>query len=77
MIGDQRHTEALGREWIRPPALVGERCSGVEAEAKALIRGAAASENADMSSDKRGEIPLRRKPKVSWGRFVLPGLVGT
>ena len=36
MIGDQRHTEALGREGIRSFALVGERCSGVEAEAKAL-----------------------------------------
>ena len=39
--------------------------------------GVLTSENADMSSDKRGKIPLRRKPKVSWGRFVLPGLVGT
>jgi hypothetical protein len=35
------------------------------------------SEDADMSSDKTGEIPVRRKPKVSWGRFVLPGLVGS
>jgi hypothetical protein len=39
--------------------------------------GVLTSENADMSSDKTGEIPVRRKPKVSWGRFVLPGLVGT
>ena len=39
--------------------------------------GAQRSEDADMSSDKTGEIPVRRKPKVSWGRFVLPGLVGT
>ena len=39
--------------------------------------GASISENADMSSDKPDENSGRRKPKVSWGRFVLPGLVGS
>ena len=39
--------------------------------------GALASENADTSSDKPGENPGRRKPKVSWARFVLPGLAGS
>ena len=39
--------------------------------------GDTGSENADMSSDKPGKIPGRRKPKVSRARFVLPGLVGT
>ena len=39
--------------------------------------GVLRSENADMSNDKRGEIPLRRKPEVSWAMFVIPGLVGT
>ena len=29
-----------------------------------------------MSSDKTDENSVRRKPKVSWGRFVRPGLVG-
>jgi hypothetical protein len=29
-----------------------------------------------MSSEKLGENPSHRKPKVSWGRFVRPGLVG-
>ncbi len=29
-----------------------------------------------MSSEKIGEKPIRRKPKVSWGRQFLPGLVG-
>ncbi len=29
-----------------------------------------------MSSEKKGENPFRRKPKVSWGRLVRPGLVG-
>lgn len=39
--------------------------------------GALLSENADTSSDKAGENPARRKPKVSWARFVLPGLAGS
>ena len=34
------------------------------------------SDDADMSNDKPGENPGRRNPKGSWGRFVLPGLVG-
>ena len=29
-----------------------------------------------MSSDKAGEKPARRKPKVSWARVIRPGLVG-
>ena len=40
-------------------------------------RGVYGSEDADMSSDKTGEIPVRRKPKVSWARLVPPGLVGS
>ena len=39
--------------------------------------GVLRSENADMSNDKGGEIPPRRKPEVSWATFVAPGLVGT
>ena len=35
------------------------------------------SENADTSSDKPSKNLGRRKPKVSWARFVLPGLVGS
>ena len=31
---------------------------------------------ADTSSDKAGVNPARRKPKVSWGRLIRPGLVG-
>ena len=34
------------------------------------------SENAGVSNEKTGENPVRRKPKVSRGRFVLPGEVG-
>ncbi len=33
------------------------------------------SENADTSSDKTSEKLVRRKPKVSWGRLIRPGLV--
>ena len=39
--------------------------------------GASISENADMSSDKPDENSGRRKPKVSWARFVPPGLAGS
>ena len=39
--------------------------------------GGLGSENADMSNDKGGEIPPRRKPEDSWATFVVPGLVGT
>ena len=39
--------------------------------------GALISENADTSSDKPGKNPGRRKPKVTWARFVLPGLAGS
>jgi hypothetical protein len=39
--------------------------------------GAETSEYADISNDKTGEKPVRRKPKVSWARLILPGLVGT
>ena len=40
-------------------------------------RGPYRSDYADMSNEKQGENPCRRNSKVSWGRFVLPGLVGT
>ena len=45
--------------------------------AMATDRGVAGRENADMSNDKTGEIPVRRKPKVSRATFFVPGLVGT
>ena len=34
-------------------------------------------EYADMSNDKTGEIPVRRKPEVFWAMLVIPELVGT
>ncbi len=35
------------------------------------------SENVGMSNEKTSENLVRRKSKVSWGRLVRPGLVGT
>ena len=35
------------------------------------------SENAGMSNEKTGEIPVRRKPKGSWVKAIFPGLVGS
>ena len=43
----------------------------------AIEGGLLRSEYVDMSNDKPGEIPGRRKPKVSWAMLVIPGLVGT
>ena len=39
--------------------------------------GAASSAYAGTSNDKMGGKPIRRKHKVSWGRSIRPGLVGT
>ena len=39
--------------------------------------GAIRSEHAGMSSDKIGENPIRRKPKVSYTMLVNVGLVGS
>ena len=38
--------------------------------------GLCRNENVGTSSDKTGEKPVRRKPKVSWARLIHPGLVG-
>ena len=35
--------------------------------------GQAGRENAGMSSEKKGENPFHRKPKVSWATIVDPG----
>ena len=56
--------------------LVGERSVG---RGRCPVRdaGGIRSENAGMSSEKEGENPSGRKSKVSRGRFVRPGGVGT
>jgi len=47
--------------------VVGER-SSQRRSGTVTSRGATASDYAGMSNDKTGENPVRRKPKVSWGR---------
>ena len=44
---------------------------------KVTESGAFRSEDADISNDKTGEIPVRRKPKVSRAMTFIPGLVGS
>lgn len=56
--------------------VVEERSKQVEAQG-VTEGGQLRSENPDMSNDKYGENPYRRKDKVSLGRFVLQGLVGS
>ena len=56
--------------------MVGERSVCVEA-IPARSGGAYRSEHAGMSSDKRSENLLRRKPKVSYAMLVIVGLVGS
>ena len=75
MIGTKHSTEAADRRTLRGPTVVGERCCR---RRRRTVRsaGAAASENAGISNDKAGENPARRKPEVSWGREIRPGLVG-
>ena len=56
--------------------LVGER-SILRRRLTVRTAGVYGSENAGVSNEKTGENPVRRKPKVSRGRFVRPGLVGS
>ena len=70
MNGNKHITEAAG-----VIDAVGER-SNQRRSGTVRSRGAVASDNAGMSNDKTGENPVRRKPKVSWGREIRPGLVG-
>ena len=76
MIGDQTRYRSYGFQ--KDASLwSGRRAFPVRRSLRETEGGELGSENADTSSDKPGENPGRRKPKVSWGRFVLPGLVGS
>ena len=76
MIGTKRRAEVVGSSGSDPWRAVGERSSSGEAEAVS-DRGAAGSEYPDISNDKNGQNPFRRKDKVSRARVVPPGLVGS
>ena len=51
---------------------VGERSVGLRRRIERSA-GGIRSANADMSSDKQGEKPCRRKPKVSCATFIGAG----
>ena len=55
----------------------GRRAFHTDRSVRVTERGLYGSDYADMSNEKQGENPCRRNPKVSWGRFVRPGLVGS
>ena len=59
VVGNRRAGERAAKS-----LLVGERCACSEAE-EGTPRGVRASENVGISSEKTGENPVRRKPKVS------------
>ena len=67
MNGNKQNTEAAALFRLRAKKGVGERCCQRRSDTE-TSRGAAASDYAGMSNDKTGENPVRRKPKVSWGR---------
>jgi len=75
MIGDKRHTEAL--DWINCGWFSGRGAFCERRSGKVTDRGVHRSEDADISNVKGGEIPPRRKPKVSWATIFVPGLVGS
>ena len=76
MIGDQITYRSYGFEKFSNFSS-GKRAYSTLRSRTETDGGALNSENADTSSDKPGENPGRRKPKVSWARFVLPGLAGS
>ena len=75
MIGDKRYTEAL--DCMSQGACFGRGAFLPRRSLKATDGGVAGSEDADISNVKTGEIPVRRKPKVSWATIFVPGLVGS
>ena len=64
--------------WVPYPGVwCGRGAFSTRRSAMATDRGVLRREDADMSNDKAGEIPVRRKPKDSRATFFVPGLVGT
>lgn len=72
ITGLKHDTEAAGLKVYLQA--VGERCRSLRRRT-ARSAGGPTSAYADMSNDKRGEKPRRRKPKVSWVKLIFPGLV--
>ena len=55
--------------------MVGERSVVLRRQTEKTA-GGTGSDYAGISSEKIREKRIRRKPKVSWGRLIRPGLVG-
>ena len=75
--------EVVGAEMSTPPKLrgsgkfeIGRGALCAALKQSGSTGGARTSENAGMSSDKTGENPVRRKPKVSPAMFVRRRLGG-
>ena len=75
MIGDKRYTEALDAPGFGLG--FGRGAFSTHRSWMATESGVLTREHADISNEKAGEIPARRKPKVSWATLFVPGLVGT
>ena len=78
VTGLKHSTEAAGcGQGVKPEiAAVGEH-SGNRRRETVRTPGGTGRAYADMSSDKIGEKPIRRKSKVSWVKVIFPGLVGS
>ena len=72
MFGTKSKTEAADRS-VR---ICGRRAFLHQRRYTVRSTGEAGSENPGLSSEKQSENLCHRKSKVSWGRLVLPGLVG-
>ena len=75
MNGAKRTTEAMDCKNLRIFAVVEERSTAVRLTVR--IAGCCRSENVGISNEKIGEIPVRRKSKVSDARSFRVGLVGS
>ena len=78
MDGTQARCRSLGigLGLTAEPISVGERTAQGRRTTE-TTSGPCGSEDPGMSSDKKSEKLIRRKPKVSWARQLRPGLVGT
>ena len=75
MIGAKHRTEAADLMRLRTYRVVGERFDRDEGEGVTRA-GAIGSENVGTSNRNAGEIPARRKNKVSFAMEIIEGLVG-
>ena len=71
MNGTKRYTEIVGPALLRG----GRKAFQPRRRCAAKRAGVVGSEYPGLSNDKCGQNPHRRKDKVSWVKFVFPGLV--